>query len=303
MKRFVVMDSMSGSHGSAQPYLDTDLLTTFIAVVDCGGFTAAASQLHKTQSAVSLRIRKLEEITGVPLLLRTSRQLALTSQGTNFLVHARRIVHMHAQALAEVASRGHQGVIRFGVPEDCAVRWASGILKHFRERHPRVRTDLHCLMSTELLDRLDRGELDLVLAVRHGKRRDGRVIRKAPLAWMAAPAFRSDPDAALPLALFPEGCVYRTRAIQALLGCGRRWEIVYTSQSPTGMRIAVEQGAAVTVATPETAPVSWRVLGKAEGLPPLASADLELYRSPAAHHAAVDALEEIAEAEVAGREC
>ena len=296
------MDSIGQANRSSQPYLDTELLATFIAVADCRGFTAAARQLHQTQSTVSLRIRKLEEIVGVRLLARTSRVVSLTPEGITFLAHARRIVRMHAEAVAETASRGREGVIRFGAPEDYAERWVPAILDHFRGEFPGVRPDIHCLTSTELLLRLDRGELDLALVAHHGARTGSRRLRQLRLAWMAAPDFKLETNAPVPLALFPEGCIYRARAIAALIAQERPWQLVYTSQSPTGMRIAVDQKSGVTVAAPETAPASWRVLGPREQLPLLPPVDLELHRSPTAHHAAVSTLEAIAEALIASPE-
>lgn len=284
------MVDIEKTHKPSATQLDASLLHTFIAVVECSSFTAAAKRLHKTQSTVSLRLRKLETELGVSLLNRNGGVLSLSAPGEAFLGYARRIVQLQAEAVSVVGRPRRQVVIRFGAPEDYAQRWLPRVLDRLRERHPEVRPDVHCEMSTRLIERLARGELDVALTVRHATHSRGEHLRRVKVCWAASPQLRLDREELVPLALFGEGCVFRERALNALAGLGRPWRIVYTSQSPTGIAIAIDRGLAVTVVDDRTKPPDWTVLGEAQGLPELPEADLEVHRSPTIAHPAVDEL-------------
>ncbi|QDQ83164.1 LysR family transcriptional regulator [Paraburkholderia megapolitana] len=284
------MAAMSEPDWSRLSALDPELLRAFVAVVDSGGFTAAAKQLHRTQSTISLRIRTLEERLETHVFLRNSRRLSLSRDGENFLIHARRIIQVQNDAIAALNRGRREGVIRFGLPEDYAELWLPDLLKKFYALRPDVRPHIHCRMSLELLERLQAGELDLALVVRHGTQTGGRHLGSEDVVWAAHRDFALDKAAPVPLALFPETCCYRQRGLEALAALDRPCHVVYTSQSPTGIKIAVNHGAAVTIIDRCTLPPNWRVLGEDEGLPPLPPADLELHRSSGICDPAADEL-------------
>ncbi len=284
------MESIDSTDSSAAPLLDSELLSAFVAVVENDSFTAAARQLHKTQSTISARLRTLEQRLDTRLLQRTSRRVALTRDGETFLVYARRILQLQREAVS-VLGTGSGGVIRLGVPENYAEAWLPALLQRFARLHPGVRLHIHCRMSRELLEALGEGQLDLVLSVCHEPRPTGEVVATETLVWAAHRDFRPEAEGALPLALFPEGCPYRRRALDALARTARTWTLEYTSQSPTGLRVTVDQGSAVTVTDRRTLPASWHVLDEHDGLPSLPSTELELHRSPSFQHPAGDDLE------------
>lgn len=283
------MESIGDAHGSPTGGLDSDLLAAFVAVAETGGFTSAGQYLHKTQSTVSLRIRTLETRLDTQLLHRTSRQLALTADGQTFLVYARRLLQLQREAMSAVGPSAQPTTLRFGLPEDYAEVWLPNVLQAFAASHPLVRPHIHCRMSTELVEQLEAGALDLVLTVRHTAGSLARRVATEPLVWAAHRDFELDGDQPVPLALFPEQCIYRRRAIEALTRIGRAWQIDYTSQSPTGLRVAVDQGRAVTITGRRTLPAEWRPLDEDAGLPPLSEAILEIHRSPSIQHPAFDA--------------
>ena len=284
------MDSISEPDWSKIASLDAELVRAFVVVAESGGFTAAARQLHRTQSTISLRIRTLEERLGAHLFMRNSRHFALSSDGENFLIHARRILQVQNEAIASLTRGSRGNVIRFGLPEDYAELWLPELLRAFYAVRPGARPHIHCRTSLELLERLSAGELDLALVVRHGERAGGKPLARQELVWAAHHDFELCADAPVPLALFDESCTYRQRGLQALTAIGRDYQLVYTSQSPTGIRIAVNHGAAVTIIDRCTLPSNWRVLGENEGLPPLPPADLELHRSSGICDPAADEL-------------
>jgi DNA-binding transcriptional LysR family regulator len=295
------MASISGPDWSKLSSLDPELLRAFVAVVDSGGFTSAAKLLHRTQSTISLRIRTLEERLETHLFLRNSRRLALSRDGENFLIHARRILQVQNEAIAALNRSNSGGVIRFGLPEDYAELWLPDLLKKFYELRPGARPHIHCRMSLELLERLQAGELDLALVIRHGSQTSGRHLGREEVVWAAHRDFTLEHGAPVPLALFPETCCYRQRGLEALAALERPYQVVYTSQSPTGIKVAVNQGTAVTILDRCTLPDNWRVLGIDDGLPPLPAADLELHRSSVNRDPATDDLAALIEAMVAER--
>jgi DNA-binding transcriptional LysR family regulator len=266
--------------------LDDGLLRSFIAVAETQSFTTAAVRVHRSQSAVSQQMRRLEEIAGAALLDRHSRQVALTEQGEMFLAYARRMLRLQDEALAAVNDQARHYPLRVGMPDDYAEAVLPRMLPAFAARHPNVRPHVHCTMSSQLLRRMSLGELDLAITIRHagqgGGQATGETIRQEELAWVAGPEYADAPETPLPLALFPEGCPYRARGINGLLQTGRDWQLIYTTQSPTGIRIAVERQGAVTVNATRTTPAHWRILGLADGLPDLPAVDLELHRAPTA---------------------
>ncbi|WP_284891713.1 LysR substrate-binding domain-containing protein [Cobetia amphilecti] len=293
MKSIGKPDTSSADAPRPLPSLDTDLLLAFVTVADSGSFTQASRHLHRTQSTVSLRISTLEERLGYRLLMRTSRHMELTNAGRTFLRYARRILQLQREAVAALSENDHPITLRLGLPEDYATTWLPELLAHLGERHPQIRPHIHCRMSTELLEQLDAGQLDLVIAVSHNQQRQGELLSREPVVWAAHQRFVLDPSAPLPLALFPEQCIYRERALSALTQAERSWRIDSTSQSPSGLRVIVNQGHAITVADRRSLPEDWCELGTEAGLPALPTAEIELHRSPSLTHPIFDTCAEM----------
>ncbi|WP_440995206.1 LysR substrate-binding domain-containing protein [Arhodomonas sp. SL1] len=272
--------------------MDTDLFRAFVAVADSGGFSAAAKGLNRTQSAVSLQVRRLEERTGEALFARTSRSVALTAAGEALLPYARRLLRLQEEALAAVGEAGTGNALRFGITDEQALAYLPEVLGPFQRSHPGVHLEITCDLSTRLVDALGQGLLDLALTIRHRRTATGEVVAREPLVWVAAEDLPLPPRGALPLALNPEGCLYRAQAVSALGQAGREWRVVYISQSATGINLAVQAGLAVTVKTPRSVPEGCRVLGTADGLPELPWVAIELHRAPGIVSAEADAFSE-----------
>lgn len=259
--------------------LEDSLLRSFVAVAETGSFTAAAAQIGRSQSAVSLQIRRLEEMLQCALLTRSRRAVALTEQGEDFLAYTRRILRLHAEAVGAVNPHLGEAVVRLGMPNDYAELVLPEVLRRFDAHYPQIRCTIECDMTWELLRRLEHGQLDIVLGIRHSTQSSGQTLCQEEIVWVAGPDYEAGDgaEAAVPLVLYPETCPYRARGIEALAGSGRDWRIVYTSQSPTGIRIAVEQRGAVTITSRRTVPRHWQILGPEQGFPALPPADLQLY--------------------------
>ncbi|NWA03373.1 LysR family transcriptional regulator [Pseudomonas gingeri] len=271
-------------------HLDGSLLKVFVAIIECKGFSAAAERLHKTQSTVSQSLQRLEEVVGTPLVYRTSRSVSLTPSGETFLIYARRILKLHNEAINAAHLPGEGGCIHVGMPEDYAQYCLAGVLRDFREHFPKIRPDICCEMSVALVGRLQRGELDLVLGVQHAQLQPGEFLCDEPLAWVTREGWAPGRDESVPLAVYAEGCAFRANAIDALAEAGRPWHVVYTSQSPRGIGVAIDGGGMVGVTARRLVPPGWRMLDEGEGFPPIEPARLMLWRATDGQDPELDAL-------------
>jgi len=273
-------------------YLDLTLLQAFAAVVDSGSFTRAAVYLCRTQSAVSMQLRKLEEITGHPLLEREPRSLKLTEQGELLLGFARRMIRLNEDALAALDQPFAEGHVRLGMPDDYAQRFLPSVLTRFAHAYPRVQLEVIGALSGELLDRVEAGDIDVALITRQPNRRRGKVLRRERLVWAGSRQHMAQAQTPLPLALFPDGCVFREHALAALDAQAVPWRVAYCSQSFAGGRLAVSGGLAVTVLAQSMVPPEWRTYGPDEHFPPLPEIEIALHCAAGRRAHAAKLLEE-----------
>ncbi len=259
-----------------------DLLRAFVTVVESRGFSRAAHRLRRGQSAVSLQIKRLEDILGVKLLERTPRHLALTSEGEQLLDHARRLLRLHDEVVARFTDRELAGVVRLGAPEDFATSHLPTVLAKFARAHPRVALEVTCELTLEVLERFRAGGLDIALVKREPLGAIGGIrVWREPLVWVAADRQIAERDEPLPLIVSPRPCVYRKRATDALDAMGRPWRIVYICGSLAGTHAAVRAGLGVTVLPKEMVPPDLTILNDdALGLPDLKDTELALIEAP-----------------------
>ena len=182
------------------------------------------------------------------------------------------------------------GRVRLGVPDDYAATYLTPVLRRFAPRHSGVEIGEQ---STALIPRVERGELDLALISRDHARR-GRLLYHEPMVWVGSPLlelWRRDP---LPIAVYEDISLARRGAIHALALQWQRCKVVYHSSSLAGQLAAVESGLAVAALTQCSAPAQLQVLGREQGLGPLAPMQVAAYRSKASRgNAAVDELERL----------
>lgn len=259
--------------------LELELLRTFQAVAGVGSFTIAAARLNKTQSAVSMQIKRLEMLTGKPLLRRNNQGVELTPAGETLLSYAARLLQVHDEAVAELTEPVVQGVVRLGAPADYAATFLADVLPFFAQTFPQVEIEVRCDLSVNLMDALAAGQLDVALATRHARMPVGERLRREALVWVAARNGRVHEQDPLPLALFPKGCSYRELALNALAEHGRNTRIAYTSPSVTGLQVAVTSGFAVAVLIQSAVLPGMQILGPEQGLPVLPQVEIALYRA------------------------
>ena len=261
--------------------LDIDLLRSFVAVAEARSFTRAAARLSRVQSAVSMQIKRLEETLERRLFERDARTVTLTSDGEAMLGHARRMLSLNNEVLEDMSRPAMAGSARVGA-SDVASYLLPLILPRFAVAYPSLRLEISCERSWTLLDQLDAGELDIALVTQAGERKDGRLIRREPLVWATARGHLAHENDPVPLALFGPGCIYREQAIAAMDAAGKRWRLAYSSVNQSGLTAAVEAGLAVTTAVHSTLQPGTRVLGPAEGFPPLPNIEVLMFARPGA---------------------
>jgi DNA-binding transcriptional LysR family regulator len=260
---------------------DGQLLRTFLTVSECGGFTRAAEQLNMSQSAVSLHIRRLEEQVGVPLLRRTTRKVALTAEGETLVGYARTITSLQEEAHSRLSPRSRlKGKLRIGTSEDFAASALPIALRSFNLRNPGVALEVQVGITTDLVNLLDRGRLDLVLGKQcdrlHSDR--GELLWHEELVWAYSAHTRLDVDRPIPLAFFPEPCAYRDAALKALSKSRSRWRIAFVSPSIAGVRAAAISGFAATPLTRSMIDSQLRIISAREGLPQLPQVRFVMFR-------------------------
>jgi len=247
--------------------LDLELLQTFVAVVDAGGFTRASERVHRTQSTVSQQIRKLEEQVGHVLLLRhrAGKTVQLTEDGEKLLGYARRLVLLAAEAQQLMQSSEKSVALRLGVPEDFDSQRLMQLLGGFTRLHPAVRLDIVTGMSTDLRQLLEDGSSDLIIIKRDAGAGDALACWPEKLAWIAGKDFSVDSQDPVPLAVFPQGCIYRNRLIHSLEAAGRRWRIAFSSQSLAGIQAAVAADIGMSLVPSAAVLPSHHLLGEDDG--------------------------------------
>lgn len=272
------------------PDLDIDLLRCFATVAEQGGFTAAGAVLGLTQSAVSLKIKRLEDVLRKRVFERTSRRLSLTPEGEVLLVYARRLLSLNDEAVRRMIAPPVRGHLRLGVADHFVPQHLAPILARFARTYPDVQLEVEVGRSHELRTACERGQLDLVI----GKRRDGETagvpIWTETLAWTGArtgAAMEPGRNAPLPLAMLPPGCMFRDRALSTLARANIPHEIVYTSASLLGVIAAAEAGFAVTVLGRSTLTAG---LKEVPGLPSLGSAEMAIFGDAEGRSALVEPL-------------
>ena len=273
---FILNISMPDDTSLGQLPIDT--LRTFVAAAESGSFTRAGERVHRTQSAVSMQMKRLEDDTGSALFLRRGRGMALTAHGASLLGYARRILALHDEAVASFNAPELSGRVRLGASESYAALHLPRLLATFARDYPDVRVDLMCKTSSKLRRDMNLGRLDLAICICGDEPDGGEPIHHEPVVWMAPRDHRPEDMDPLPLAVYHYGCYHRAWAEKALQEAGRAYRIAYCSPSIAALSAAVRAGLAISPVAASSVPADCRVLGPAEGLPLLPVSTVTLHR-------------------------
>ena len=266
------------------PALDPELLQAFVAVADQRSFTRAAATLNRTQSAVSMQIKRLEDRLGVELFHRTKANVDLSPSGEGLLGYARRILSLSDEAIAHLREHKVEGVVRLGVMDDYGTSIVPPLLAGFLAGYPLIHVEMETGLTSSMPARL--GEAyDLVIAMHPAGRGDGEFLCREQAVWATSAEHPTEEQDPLPVALYPQGCLFRRWAMEALDAAKRRWRLAFVSHSLAAVESIAAQGLAVTVVKSSTFPSRLRRLSERDGLPPLPAADICLHRAANLSHA------------------
>jgi DNA-binding transcriptional LysR family regulator len=270
--------------------LDLDQLQTFVAIADTGSFTRAAEEVFRTQSAVSMQMRRLEERVGKSLFEKDGRTNRLTEDGERLLAYARRMLRLNREALAALDENRLEGSIRIGTPDDYADRFLPEIMARFSRSNPRVEMSVICEPTVNLVELVRRGQLDIALVTQGDERSASEVVRREPLLWVTSASHMVHEEQVVPLAVGRQTCLWHQAAVGALDGVDRDYRILFTSWSATVIIASVLAGLAVAVLPECALRPGMRVLTESDGFPALPDARIGILRGHSSEPQIVDAL-------------
>jgi DNA-binding transcriptional LysR family regulator len=267
------------------PTLDPDLLQAFLAVADHRSFTRAATALNRTQSAVSMQVRRLEQQLQAELFHRTRANVDLSAAGERLLGYARRILSLNEEAVGRVREHRLEGRVRLGVMDDYGTLLLPPLLAGFIANYPLIDVEMETGLTSTMTGRLGK-TYDIVIAMHPEGHSEGELLRHEQATWAASAAHRVEQSDPLPVALYPQGCLFRSWAMQALDKANRPWRLAFVSHSLSAVEAIAAQGLAVTVVKSGTFPSKLRRLSERDGLPRLPRAEIRLHRAARLSHAA-----------------
>ena len=256
--------------------LDMTTLRSFVAVAEQGGVTRAASALNLTQSAVSMQLKRLEELLGQELLDRSNRRIALTGSGELLLTYARRLVDLNDEAVGRLTDEVYEGEIVLGAPYDIVYPVVPQVLKRFNSIYPRVKVHLKSSSTLKLLDAKRRGEADLILTTEEEPGPGGETLTEMPLRWVGAPGGLSWKRKPLKLA-FCNVCIFRAGVLRRVDAQGIEWEMVIDSDDDRSVEALISADLAVGALLEDSIPPHLEAIQTGGALPDLGVQRINMY--------------------------
>lgn len=270
--------------------LDSELLRTFVAVADTGGFTRASDVVYRTQSAISMQIKKLEEIVDKPLFIREARGAALTTAGEALLENARRILTLLDKTEKTFNKKRVAGIVRVGIPEEYGSTILPKVLETFSEDFPDIQVSVRCEPSESFPQCIDRGALDIAVVVCDPGDERGEILFHDPTVWATSKRHLAHEKTPIPLAVFEKGCLWRDWALSEMDRMARSYRIAYSSASVAGIQAAVLSGLSVAVLGQSTLPPGTRSLKRKEGFSRLPGSNITLQQKSGPQSDAIESM-------------
>jgi DNA-binding transcriptional LysR family regulator len=261
--------------------LDLAIMRTLLAVVETGSFAKAARLIGRSESAVSLQLKRLEQQVGEPVFLRAGKQMTLTGSGATLVQYARRLLELNDEALSAASDSSVDGAVTLGVPHDIADTWLPAVIAGFGRSHPSTTLRIVEGRSPILLNRLADNQLDLAVAFSATEPADALWSAQLPMVWIGRSDFNLRRNEPLHLAAFDPPCFFRAAATASLDRADIDWSIGYASRTLPDLWSAVKLGLGVAVRTPASVPAGLAVLDRKYGLPDLPPFFVSLYESGA----------------------
>ena len=262
--------------------LSLDALRSFVTVIELGGYARAGELLGRSQPAISLQIKKLEEQLGRTLFVKSGQRHIPSADGNWLYPQAKAMLELNDAVFRALDPQPLSGRLRLGIPNEFASTLLPGLIGEFSQRYPDVALEVTSALSRDLLHATKRDQFDLILALRDpDSSHDAEQVLEDEIVWVGDPTRTLTPDP-LALVLAPEGCMYRTRVIQALKQQTRRWRITYTNADLSGQVAAIQQGLGVTALARSSVPEHLKVI-RSPLLPPLGNIAICLFNQDTQH--------------------
>ena len=257
--------------------LSMDLLRAFVSVAQFGSFTKAGELIGRSQPAVTLKIKRLEQLVDETLFTRTGKSLELSEAGESLYDYANQILALNDLAVSQISKSAVAGKVRLGIPSEFATTLLPKIVSRFAKAYPNVTLEVNCELSKHLLTKAGKAKHDLILALGdESSDKNSDFIKNDDLVWVASNAKNPLKVEVMPLIVAAEGCIYRQRAIQRLDRSELPWQIVYTNPDLTGIQYAIQEGLGVTVLAKSTVPDNLQVIGQSPRFPDLGKVGINL---------------------------
>lgn len=238
--------------------LDLDLLNTFAVVVEAGGFKEASSRLYRSQAAVSMQIKRLEEQLGHRLLERSNQGIKLNESGKTLLGYIDRLMRLNNETLSALSEKPLRGPVHFGIPTDYAQTFLQQFIPQIRETFPELEPRITCGRSRELRKLVSSGELDVAIVTGEPEFASEKRLWSEVLCWYASVSLQIHTMKTLPVALLESDCALRDLAASDLRQSGLDYHRVLTSNDLSNLYSAVESGLAMAL-LPESSVTSPKV--------------------------------------------
>lgn len=230
------------------PLIELDLLKTLVAIAETGNFSAAADAVFRTPSAISMQVKRIEELLGRPIFIRAPRSVTLNEDGEMLVAHARRVLALNADTVAKFISPEMSGIVRLGAIDHAADRFLPGVLRDFACCHPSIRVDVAVENSLQQQYALRRGELDIAILTCQNGRSDtasAETLFTEKLVWAGLKGGIAAEQVPLPVSVWEEGCVWRANALEGLERQKRDYRITFKSAHLAGQKAGLRADLAI----------------------------------------------------------
>ncbi len=257
--------------------MDIEALRSFLAFVETGSFTRAAKQVHRTQSAISMQMKKLEQDINKSLFEKSGRQLVLSQDGQVFAGYAKQLVHLHDDTLNKMHAEAPSTLVRLGCPDDYAESVLPALVTHLHTLWPNLDLQIICAPTPRVKLMLDSGHLDMGMITRSPNSEEGHLLHTDKGVWIYNKYHTAHLQAPLPVAVFQSDCRFHQAAIEGLIKQKTQFKLIACSGSASAQRGLVRQGLAIgAMATLSKGDLDILNLNE---LPPLPTIDIVLLRS------------------------
>jgi DNA-binding transcriptional LysR family regulator len=271
--------------------LSLDNLRTFVTVVDLGGYAKAGELLGRSQPAISLQIKRLEQQLAKRLFKKVGQRHQVNHEGRLLYQQARSMLAINDDIFRQFAPSSLRGRLRLGIPSEFATTLLPNIIGEFSKLYPDVALEVTSDLSKSLLNNDNRQEFDLVMALIDPQQQvEGELLLNDKLVWVGDKDQHISANG-LSLVLAPDGCVYRSRVITMLKQQTTQWRISYTNADLSGITAAIKQGLGISALAKSSVPEQLDII-RHSSLPDLGSIKICLFYRESRHPQASQKLAE-----------